>query len=96
MISVCVICIKRRLDFPCRGYQRIGENITKGVPDMHEAIDVCLDFINAFKFFSQTLPEVIKLFKSAFTHCKSNANMLLYTFHFYLTDYHFVSRVIVL
>ncbi|XP_052876514.1 probable 2-oxoglutarate-dependent dioxygenase At3g50210 isoform X4 [Gossypium arboreum] len=22
-----------------RGYQRIGENITKGVPDMHEAID---------------------------------------------------------
>ncbi|KAA3479675.1 putative 2-oxoglutarate-dependent dioxygenase isoform X4 [Gossypium australe] len=23
-----------------RGYQRIGENITKGVPDMHEAIDV--------------------------------------------------------
>ena len=24
----------------CRGYQRVGENITKGVPDMHEAIDV--------------------------------------------------------
>ncbi|CAL5390975.1 unnamed protein product [Camellia sinensis] len=24
-----------------RGYQRIGENITKGIPDMHEAIDVC-------------------------------------------------------
>ncbi|KAG5535586.1 hypothetical protein RHGRI_023374 [Rhododendron griersonianum] len=23
-----------------RGYQRIGENITKGTPDMHEAIDV--------------------------------------------------------
>ncbi|XP_076891900.1 homoarginine-6-hydroxylase 2-ODD-C23.1-like [Bidens hawaiensis] len=23
----------------CRGYQRIGENITKGVPDRHEAID---------------------------------------------------------
>ncbi|GAY50287.1 hypothetical protein CUMW_125460 [Citrus unshiu] len=23
-----------------RGYQRIGENITKGIPDMHEAIDV--------------------------------------------------------
>ncbi|KAK6116209.1 hypothetical protein DH2020_050005 [Rehmannia glutinosa] len=23
-----------------RGYQRVGENITKGVPDMHEAIDV--------------------------------------------------------
>ncbi|KAK6258567.1 hypothetical protein SCA6_013041 [Theobroma cacao] len=22
-----------------RGYQRVGENITKGVPDMHEAID---------------------------------------------------------
>ncbi|KAJ6419844.1 hypothetical protein OIU84_029880 [Salix udensis] len=22
-----------------RGYQRIGENITKGIPDMHEAID---------------------------------------------------------
>lgn len=26
----------------CRGYQRIGENITKGVPDIHEAIDVGL------------------------------------------------------
>ncbi|KAG5535584.1 hypothetical protein RHGRI_023374 [Rhododendron griersonianum] len=25
-----------------RGYQRIGENITKGTPDMHEAIDVRL------------------------------------------------------
>lgn len=25
-----------------RGYQRIGENITKGIPDMHEAIDVGL------------------------------------------------------
>lgn len=25
-----------------RGYQRIGENITKGVPDIHEAIDVGL------------------------------------------------------
>lgn len=25
-----------------RGYQRVGENITKGVPDMHEAIDVGL------------------------------------------------------
>lgn len=25
-----------------RGYQRVGENITKGVPDMHEAIDVSL------------------------------------------------------
>jgi hypothetical protein len=28
------------VNFECRGYQRIGENITKGVPDMHEAIDV--------------------------------------------------------
>ena len=26
----------------CRGYQRIGENVTKGTPDMHEAIDVSL------------------------------------------------------
>uniref|UniRef100_A0A516IJU6 Fe2OG dioxygenase domain-containing protein n=1 Tax=Turnera subulata TaxID=218843 RepID=A0A516IJU6_9ROSI len=26
--------------FECRGYQRVGENITKGTPDMHEAIDV--------------------------------------------------------
>ncbi|KAK3221825.1 hypothetical protein Dsin_008850 [Dipteronia sinensis] len=25
--------------FGCRGYQRIGENITKGIPDTHEAID---------------------------------------------------------
>jgi len=23
-----------------RGYQRIGENVTKGIPDIHEAIDV--------------------------------------------------------
>lgn len=23
-----------------RGYQKVGENITKGKPDMHEAIDV--------------------------------------------------------
>lgn len=29
-----------RLNSACRGYQRIGENITKGVPDIHEAIDV--------------------------------------------------------
>jgi hypothetical protein len=28
------------VNFECRGYQRVGENITKGVPDMHEAIDV--------------------------------------------------------
>lgn len=28
----------------CRGYQRIGENITKGIPDMHEAIDVGLAY----------------------------------------------------
>ncbi|GAY50285.1 hypothetical protein CUMW_125450 [Citrus unshiu] len=27
-----------------RGYQRIGENITKGIPDMHEAIDVGLAY----------------------------------------------------
>ncbi|PIN01119.1 Iron/ascorbate family oxidoreductase [Handroanthus impetiginosus] len=26
-----------------RGYQRVGENITKGVPDMHEAIDCYRD-----------------------------------------------------
>lgn len=34
----------------CRGYQRIGENITKGVPDIHEAIDVGFAncFINGF------------------------------------------------
>lgn len=29
-------------NFMFRGYQRVGENITKGVPDMHEAIDVSL------------------------------------------------------
>ncbi|XP_052205131.1 probable 2-oxoglutarate-dependent dioxygenase At3g50210 isoform X2 [Diospyros lotus] len=29
-----------------RGYQRVGENITKGVPDMHEAID-CYREVNA-------------------------------------------------
>lgn len=29
-----------RAHFECRGYQRIGENITKGIPDIHEAIDV--------------------------------------------------------
>lgn len=28
-----------------RGYQRIGENVTKGKPDMHEAIDVSWDFL---------------------------------------------------
>ncbi|KAG6392893.1 hypothetical protein SASPL_147121 [Salvia splendens] len=28
-----------------RGYQQVGENITKGVPDMHEAIDVGLVWI---------------------------------------------------
>ncbi|TQD73714.1 hypothetical protein C1H46_040756 [Malus baccata] len=31
--------IKMSADSGFRGYQRIGENITKGVPDMHEAID---------------------------------------------------------
>ncbi|BFG35913.1 hypothetical protein CerSpe_221870 [Prunus speciosa] len=31
--------IKMTADSGYRGYQRIGENITKGVPDMHEAID---------------------------------------------------------
>ncbi|XP_021802362.1 probable 2-oxoglutarate-dependent dioxygenase At3g50210 [Prunus avium] len=31
--------IKMTADRGYRGYQRIGENITKGVPDMHEAID---------------------------------------------------------
>ncbi|MCD7455004.1 hypothetical protein HAX54_026732 [Datura stramonium] len=33
-----------------RGYQRIGENITKGIPDIHEAIDV-----------SSPLPKVFEL-----------------------------------
>lgn len=28
------------LTFESRGYQRVGENVTKGLPDMHEAIDV--------------------------------------------------------
>lgn len=27
-----------------RGYQRVGENVTKGKPDMHEAIDVSLGY----------------------------------------------------
>ncbi|XP_050365797.1 probable 2-oxoglutarate-dependent dioxygenase At3g50210 [Argentina anserina] len=31
--------IKMTADKGYRGYQRIGENITKGVPDIHEAID---------------------------------------------------------
>lgn len=31
--------IKMTADNGYRGYQRIGENITKGVPDIHEAID---------------------------------------------------------
>ncbi|KAJ8770782.1 hypothetical protein K2173_021429 [Erythroxylum novogranatense] len=31
--------IKLSADAGYRGYQRIGENITKGTPDMHEAID---------------------------------------------------------
>lgn len=26
-----------------RGYQKVGENITEGVPDQHEAIDVWND-----------------------------------------------------
>ncbi|EXB54185.1 putative iron/ascorbate oxidoreductase [Morus notabilis] len=33
------IKIKMTPDAGYRGYQRIGENITKGVPDIHEAID---------------------------------------------------------
>lgn len=32
--------------FVCRGYQRIGENVTKGTPDMHEAIDVSIALIS--------------------------------------------------
>jgi isopenicillin N synthase-like dioxygenase len=32
--------IKMRPESGYRGYQRIGENVTMGKPDMHEAIDV--------------------------------------------------------
>lgn len=31
--------------FKNRGYQRIGENVTKGKPDMHEAIDVSYNYV---------------------------------------------------
>ncbi|BBH05965.1 2-oxoglutarate and Fe(II)-dependent oxygenase superfamily protein, partial [Prunus dulcis] len=37
--------IKMTADSGYRGYQRIGENITKGVPDMHEAIDGCMEIL---------------------------------------------------
>lgn len=40
MISVYGYRWLGKVTFKCRGYQRVGENITKGVPDMHEAIDV--------------------------------------------------------
>ncbi|XP_023883489.1 probable 2-oxoglutarate-dependent dioxygenase At3g50210 [Quercus suber] len=33
------IKIKMTAEAGFRGYQRVGENITKGIPDMHEAID---------------------------------------------------------
>ncbi|KAK7821000.1 putative 2-oxoglutarate-dependent dioxygenase [Quercus suber] len=36
------IKIKMTAEAGFRGYQRVGENITKGIPDMHEAIDVAL------------------------------------------------------
>ncbi|KAL0536523.1 hypothetical protein IC582_025472 [Cucumis melo] len=38
------IKIKLTPDSGYRGYQRVGENITKGVPDMHEAIDCYREF----------------------------------------------------
>ncbi|KAK1586211.1 hypothetical protein Q3G72_000143 [Acer saccharum] len=37
--------IKLTLAAGYRGYQRIGENITQGKPDMQEAIDVTLQFL---------------------------------------------------
>lgn len=43
------IKIKMTADKGYRGYQRIGENITKGVPDIHEAIDVGL--VHCFTVF---------------------------------------------
>ncbi|RXH75370.1 hypothetical protein DVH24_030091, partial [Malus domestica] len=58
--SVCVICIKRRLDSPWRRYQR--EDITKGEPDMHEAFDVltCMKLLIAIKKWNQGCMEILK------------------------------------
>lgn len=35
------------IGFIVRGYQRVGENVTKGKPDMHEAIDVSLPLLES-------------------------------------------------
>ena len=50
-----------------RGYQRIGENITKGIPDIHEAIDVsmslqCVPLRQNYRVWSFTKENQKKLF----------------------------------
>lgn len=45
-----VFVLTSHLSSLCRGYQRIGENITKGVPDIHEAIDVGFTTHRCFQY----------------------------------------------
>jgi hypothetical protein len=51
--ALCVLLENLLIVYNSRGYQRVGENVTKGKPDMHEAIDVRL-FLLSILFAAQS------------------------------------------
>lgn len=59
--------------FACRGYQRFRENITKGIPDMQEAIDVSLIML-----YSKKLKKMFLLLRPFFNYGQQFSCELLF------------------